>query len=99
MSPTRAFCSSVLNPGPVGSMPLGALEYTKRHPRRVLRPVRVTSEKSVEFDIRCRRGNILGQALTRLRPLALRALTIERPARVRILSRKPCFLDRRRLFG
>ena len=41
----------------------------------------------------------LSQALTRLRPLDLRALTIERPARVRIRSRKPCFFARRRLFG
>ena len=35
----------------------------------------------------------------RERPLARRAERIARPARVRIRSRKPCFLWRRRLFG
>ena len=33
------------------------------------------------------------------RPLRRRDDRIERPARVRMRSRKPCFLARRRLFG
>jgi hypothetical protein len=33
------------------------------------------------------------------RPLRRRDDRIERPARVRMRSRKPCFLERRRLFG
>ncbi len=39
------------------------------------------------------------QAVRALRPLRRRAETIARPARVRIRSRKPCTLARRRLFG
>ena len=39
------------------------------------------------------------QALSRSRPLRLRAATMARPARVRMRSRKPCVLARRRLFG
>jgi hypothetical protein len=39
------------------------------------------------------------QALSRSRPLRLRAARMERPARVRMRSRKPCVLARRRLFG
>jgi hypothetical protein len=40
-----------------------------------------------------------GQAVSFSRPLARRALTIARPARVRIRSRNPCVFARRRLFG
>ena len=40
-----------------------------------------------------------GQADSRLRPLARRPARIARPALVRIRSRKPCVLARRRLFG
>jgi hypothetical protein len=39
------------------------------------------------------------QADNRLRPFSRRALMIERPARVRIRARKPCFRARRRVFG
>ncbi len=39
------------------------------------------------------------QALSRSRPLCLRAARTARPARVRMRSRKPCVLARRRLFG
>jgi hypothetical protein len=39
------------------------------------------------------------QAASRLRPLRRRAETMALPARVRIRSRKPCVLCRRRLFG
>ncbi len=39
------------------------------------------------------------QALSRSRPLRLRAARMARPARVRMRSRKPCVLARRRLFG
>jgi hypothetical protein len=39
------------------------------------------------------------QALSRSRPLRLRAARTARPARVRIRSRKPCVFARRRLFG
>src|SRR5580658_6504699 len=39
------------------------------------------------------------QALSLSRPLCLRAASTARPARVRMRSRKPCVLARRRLFG
>jgi hypothetical protein len=39
------------------------------------------------------------QALSRSRPLCLRAARTARPARVRMRSRKPCVFARRRLFG
>jgi hypothetical protein len=39
------------------------------------------------------------QALSLSRPLCLRAARMARPARVRMRSRKPCVLARRRLFG
>jgi hypothetical protein len=39
------------------------------------------------------------QALSLSRPLCLRAARTARPARVRMRSRKPCVLARRRLFG
>ena len=39
------------------------------------------------------------QAESFSRPLRRRVARIERPARVRIRRRKPCFLARRRLFG
>jgi hypothetical protein len=39
------------------------------------------------------------QALSRSRPLRRRAARTARPARVRMRSRKPCVLARRRLFG
>ncbi len=39
------------------------------------------------------------QALSRSRPLCLRAARTARPARVRMRSRNPCVLARRRLFG
>jgi hypothetical protein len=40
-----------------------------------------------------------GQTLTRARPLRRRADRTARPARVRMRSRNPCVLARRRLFG
>jgi hypothetical protein len=40
-----------------------------------------------------------GQTLTRPRPLRRLAASTARPARVRMRSRKPCVLARRRLFG
>ena len=40
-----------------------------------------------------------GQTLTRARPLRRRAARTARPARVRMRSRNPCVLARRRLFG
>lgn len=42
---------------------------------------------------------VSGQADSLERPLALRALRIARPPAVAIRARKPCFLERRRLFG
>jgi hypothetical protein len=41
----------------------------------------------------------IGQTEMRARPLRRREDRIARPARVRMRSRKPCFLWRRRLFG
>src|SRR5699024_9542857 len=45
------------------------------------------------------RHETAAQADSEERPRARRALTMLRPARVRIRARKPCFLWRRRLFG
>ena len=44
-------------------------------------------------------GADAGQTLTRARPLRRRAARTARPARVRMRSRNPCVLARRRLFG
>ena len=44
-------------------------------------------------------GNSSYQAERRWRPLARRDFSTARPARVLMRWRKPCFLDRRRLFG
>jgi hypothetical protein len=61
--------------------------------------------KSSRRRIRCAAGNIdredesAGHADSLVRPLPRRAARIARPARVRMRSRKPCVLARRRLFG
>ena len=68
------------------------------------RPCRIVRRKSSPARIRAGAGNMTGrfdraQAASFARPLRRRVARIERPARVRIRSRKPCFLLRRRLFG
>jgi len=49
--------------------------------------------------IRCTAGSTGGQADRLVRPLRRRADRMDRPARVRIRSRKPWVRARRRLFG
>lgn len=49
-----------------------------------------------EAPLKTRRSD---QAVNTRRPLRRRSDTIDRPARVRIRSRKPCTRARRRLFG
>ncbi len=60
-------------------------------------PDRVGELVTVTHPVLCRQHR--AQADSALRPLRRRAARIERPARVRIRSRKPCTLARRRLFG
>lgn len=72
-------------------------------PRAALRPRRTAVAKSSRRVSRAVEGStaeILGrQADSCERPLRRRAVRIARPARVRIRSRNPCVLARRRLFG
>ena len=63
------------------------------------RPARVTEEKSARWCSRADRESTKTQAERLARPLRRRDARIARPARVRIRSRKPCVLARRRLFG
>lgn len=70
------------------------VERPARAPRRIVRA------KSSERRRRSSAGSTaVGQADSSSRPLRRRAARIARPARVRIRSRKPCVLARRRLFG
>ena len=66
--------------------------------RAVRRPPRTAAVKSALRRIRWAAGST-GQAARRARPLRRRDDRIERPARVRIRSRKPWVLARRRLLG
>ena len=86
---------------------------TRRWPtssgRPILRPALIAAWNSVRRRIRAPDGSTgrhrregigsAGQTLTRARPLRRRAARMARPARVRMRSRKPCVLARRRLFG
>jgi hypothetical protein len=66
------------------------------------RPARTDSGPHGQRELRATAHPELGrqdQALSRSRPLCLRAARTARPARVRMRSRKPCVLARRRLFG
>src|SRR5580700_9891214 len=65
-------------------------------------PARTSPGAHGERELRAVTHSGLGrqdQALSRSRPLCLRAARTARPARVRIRSRKPCVFARRRLFG
>ena len=86
---------------------------TRRWPtssgRPALLPALIAAWNSVRRRIRAPDGSTgrhrragsgsAGQTLTRARPLRRRAARMARPARVRMRSRKPCVLARRRLFG
>ena len=74
------------------------LKWRTRVGREARRPRRTAAVKSVLRRIRWAAGST-GQAARRSRPLRRRAERMERPARVRILSRKPWVLARRRLLG
>jgi hypothetical protein len=66
------------------------------------RPARADAGTHGQRELRATAHPELGrqdQALSRSRPLCLRAARTARPARVRMRSRKPCVLARRRLFG
>ncbi len=66
------------------------------------RPARTSPGAHGERELRAPAHPGLGrqdQALSFSRPLCLRAARTARPARVRMRSRKPCVLARRRLFG
>src|SRR5450631_3188606 len=77
--------------------------------RPVRLPLRTAAEKSSRRRIRAAAGSTgdlpgprpgpAGQILIRARPLRRRADRIARPALVRMRSRNPCVLARRRLFG
>ena len=61
-------------------------------------PERIVCRKSSLFRMRFSRASKT-QAESFARPFWRRDARIERPARVRMRRRKPCFLERRRLFG
>ena len=66
------------------------------------RPARASTGTYGQRELRAPTHPGLGrqdQALSRSRPLCLRAARTARPARVRMRSRKPCVRARRRLFG
>lgn len=103
LPPTDRLTTSPTSGAAAGSC--AARWWTTIRPPRVREPSRTVDEKSVARRIRFRAGNTRkacgrpGQAESSLRPLRRRADTMARPARVRIRSRKPCVLARRRLFG
>ena len=80
-----------------------ALWCTTTQPRRAREPERTTAVKSSDRRILFTAGSTArdrrDQADSSRRPLRRRAEMIARPARVRMRSRKPCVLARRRLFG
>jgi hypothetical protein len=86
-------------PGRLAVMnPVGADQQMTHHPG----PARTSSGAYGERELRAAAHPGLGrqdQALSFSRPLCRRAARTARPARVRMRSRKPCVLARRRLFG
>ena len=75
-------------------------QCTTSVPRPARTPLRIVSAKSSDRRIRRAAGSTRNdQADSSSRPLRRRAARIARPARVRMRSRKPCVLARRRLFG
>ena len=99
-----------MNPARGGSAdPSWTSRYPVSRARPARRPPRTAAVKSARRRIRAaagskgdlpflRRGGA-DQALRRARPLRRRAARTARPALVRMRSRKPCVLARRRLFG
>jgi hypothetical protein len=80
------------------SDPVGPHEQVTRHAR----PAGAGPGAHGQRELGAAAHPVLGrqdQALSRARPLCLRAARTARPARVRMRSRKPCVLARRRLFG
>jgi hypothetical protein len=90
-------------PGAATTSTLAACTTRVRRPD--LRPRLTAASKSRPRRIRCGAGSMCdrrerpGQAESSARPLRRRAERMARPARVRIRSRKPWVLARRRLFG
>src|SRR5439155_6084203 len=84
-----------------------AMRWTTREPRPARRPPRMVAANSARLRSRCAAVSTSrprvrtpgGQAARRSRPLARRAETMARPARVRMRRRKPWVFARRRLFG
>src|SRR5258708_27867820 len=74
----------------LGPESLAALNSVRRRIR--------AADGSIGYHRRADDGSA-DQTLTRARPLRRRAASTARPARVRMRSRKPCVLARRRLFG
>ena len=82
--------------------------WPTRSGRPALLPLLIEALNSARRRIRAAAGSMwhlrhpdgsADQTLTRARPLRRRAASTARPARVRMRSRKPCVLARRRLFG
>lgn len=83
---------------PTRAGPGSPLRYIWKYRTRTRCLERNVARKSFASLRRCCLGSI-HQALTRSRPFRRREFTIERPARVRIRSRKPCLRERRLLLG
>ena len=78
--------------------PVGSHQQVTHHER----PARTSPGAHGQRELRAAAHPGLGrqdQALSLSRPLCRRAARTARPARVRMRSRKPCVLARRRLFG
>lgn len=75
--------------------------WTTNRDRPARRPRRTTRRNSWFLVSRAAAGSTAGrdQAVSCARPRRRREATMARPARVRMRSRNPCFLARRRLFG
>ena len=94
VAPHRIACRSANGIAHMGNRDVG-VDQTG-HPKSI--NARISS-----FPLQAPKDALLGnssyQAERRWRPLARRDFSTARPARVLMRWRKPCFLDRRRLFG
>ncbi len=103
---TTAPPTALLTTNPaLGTSPVGSTKrWTTNCEPALRRPRRTAALKSALRRTRFRLASTIcpievGQAESSERPLRRRAERMERPARVRIRSRNPCVLARRRLFG
>jgi hypothetical protein len=83
----------------IGLVPVLQMQNETRPPGTITAPDGRSELFSPPHPVTGRQHDYRGQTATLARPLRRREERIARPARVRMRSRKPCFLCRRRLFG